>query len=97
MNHFTAKTGFVPPGPGIPGYFEKKQQNPRINELVIQMGALKTQSPHTPQHRAHTARGTLKTPSPHTPQYRDHTQGNFVENLKASTPLFCSYFGVNVH
>ena len=49
------------------------------------MGTLKTQSPHTPQHRAHTARGTLKTPSPHTPQYRDHTQGNFVENLKVST------------
>ena len=38
-------------------------------------GTLKTQSPHTPQHRVYT-HGNFKTQSPHTPQHRAHTHGN---------------------
>ena len=45
-------------------------------------GTLKTQSPHTPQHRVYT-HGNFKTQSPHTPQHRAHTNGNF-ENSKSS-------------
>ena len=40
-------------------------------------GTLKIQSPHTPQHRAHTQGNFEKSQSLYTPQHRAHTQGFF--------------------
>ena len=48
-------------------------------------GTLKIQSPHTPQHRAHTQGNFEKSQSLYTPQHRAHTQGFFKDWLNDGT------------
>ena len=79
-------------GPHTWEFYKLKVLTHHSTELT-HMGTLKTQSPHTPHHGAHTQswelkvlthhstghthRGTVKTPSPNTPQHSAYTQGNF--------------------